>query len=120
MIKDSLRKWCRENWNKVPAEKRKACVDHLEGWIPAETLAEWKGTGIPVDAHFSGGMQIRNRLRDVMRDQELPLIQVNAEGEPYNGRNWDDYYTGAVDELLERVHASPKDQAGSGSNSSRS
>lgn len=121
MSDKSLRQWCRENWNKVAEDKRKACVDHLQGWIPDTILDEWRSTGIPINAHFSGGMQIRNRLRDVLRDDDLPLLQTNREGEPYNGRYWDDFYTGAVDELLERVHnAGSADKARGGPSSDRS
>ena len=48
-------------------------------------------------------MQIRNRLRDQLLDMELPVVTVDHEGKSYGpSQNWDDYYTGALDELLER------------------
>ena len=90
--------WCRANWDKIPADKRKACLDHLRGWIPDDVLINWKQNGFAPGFHmFGGGMQVRNRLRDIMLDGELPPVQY--DGDSYS--NWDDYYTGALQELLE-------------------
>jgi hypothetical protein len=47
---------------------------------------------------FGGGMQIRNRLRDVLTDDQLPPVDY-PEGPM---QNWDDFYTGAIDALIER------------------
>jgi len=104
----TLREWCRANWNILSAEVRKECVDHLDVWFSPETKAsdiEWlrnyeKQPGF----HFlGGGMQIRNRLRDKLKDIDLPVVTKDKDGKPYGpSQNWDDYYTGAIDELLAR------------------
>lgn len=100
MTDKELDKWCRANWDKIPAEKRKACLDHLRGWIPIAVLREWKRSGFGDAFHmFGGGMQIRNRLRDIIKDADLPPVQYDLGP----ARNWDDYYTGALQELLESV-----------------
>ena len=93
------------NWKRVPELIRKDCIDHLDGWIPKETIREWKTNGYdePGFHLLGGGMQIRNRLRDQLLDMELPVVTVDHEGKSYGpSQNWDDYYTGALDELLER------------------
>lgn len=99
-----LRVWCRQNWNRLDEDTRKKCVDHLDGWIPEEIIREWKVDGYdePGFHMWGGGMSIRNRLRDVVLDVELPIIENMMDGSPYGSQNWDDYYTGALDELLER------------------
>jgi hypothetical protein len=98
-VTDDLDEWCRSNWDKVPEEKRKLCLDHLKKKIDAATLRRWKECGFPPGFHmFAGGMAVRNTLRDVMVDEELPAVSWN-NGEAYS--NWDDYYTGALQELLE-------------------
>jgi hypothetical protein len=101
----NLREWCRNNWNRLDSEVRKKCVDHLDGWIPQEIILEWKKKDYesePGFHMFGGGMQIRNRLRDVLPDSALPIILTSFDGSPYGSKNWDDYYTGALDELIER------------------
>lgn len=94
-----LREVSRTNWNVLPKELREECLAHLQGWIPDEQVLEWKVFGFPRGFHLlGGGMQIRNRLRDVLRDEQLPPVEY-PEGPM---RNWDDYYMGALDELMER------------------
>lgn len=108
----TLHEWCRNNWNALPEDVRKRCVDHLATFIL---------TGVNRDANleylmsyrdnasfhlFGGGMMVRNCLRQVLPDTQLPAVHVDHEGKPYavdaTSGNWDDYYTGAIDELLER------------------
>lgn len=104
--------WCRANWDRIPAEQRKKCLDHLRDWIGADIIAQWKAqhaagdriaSDIPGFHHLGGGMRIRNRLRDVMKDAELPAVVGPAGGYPTGEevRNWDDFYTGALEELVE-------------------
>lgn len=100
MTQEELMKLSRENWLKIPEDKRKACLDHLRGWIPLDVIVHWKEHGIghfmvkgkdcrdPM-FHLGGGMQVRNRLRDIVKDEDLP-----------GDKNWDDYYMGALEELL--------------------
>jgi hypothetical protein len=103
----TLREWCRANWNSLPELIRKDCLDHLEDWFDPQTKAkdiEWlRNYDSEPYFHFSMGMAIRNRLRGQLTDMELPLITTDHEGKPYGpSQNWDDYYTGALDEFLER------------------
>jgi len=99
---DKLRLWCRNNWNRIDPFIRKDCLDHLEGWIRPEDIAILK-RGYGAGFHMlGGGMQIRNRLRERLTDMELPILTVDHEGKAYGpSQNWDDYYTGALDEFLE-------------------
>jgi hypothetical protein len=95
----NLDEWCRANWGKLPTEQREACLAHLDGWIPDDILLDWHTNGFSAGFHmFGGGMQIRNRLRDVMTDDKL--LPVPYDHGP--SQNWDDYYTGALQELMER------------------
>lgn len=103
---DKLRAWSRENWNKLSESVRKDCVDHLDGWISPEIIKEWKANDYDtIMFHLSSGMRIRNRLRDKLRDDHLPIVIRDPDDKLYGpSRNWDDYYTGAIDELLERYN----------------
>lgn len=101
----TLKEWCRSNWDKLPDLVRKDCVDHLDAVISTEVKIRWKHQGYdrPGFHMFYGGMAVRNFLREQLTDGELPEVTVDHEGKPYGpSKNWDDYYTGAIDELLER------------------
>lgn len=93
------RAWCRDNWSKVPEEQRKKCTDHLVACLPQSLLLFWKTNGFPSYFHFYSGVTVRDILRQVMADDELPPISY-ADGPSCN---WDDYYTGALDEVLESI-----------------
>lgn len=101
-----LKQWCRANWDQLPEMVRKDILDHFEDRFDAKTKAadiEWlRGYDKHPMFHFSTGMMIRNWFRDQLTDMELPMIKTNMAGEPYNAQNWDDYYTGGIDEFLER------------------
>jgi hypothetical protein len=104
-MSDKLRLWCRDNWNRIDPLIRKDCVDHIDGWISKDIIKDWKKNGYDLSGfhHLGGGMSIRNRLRDQLTDMELPVMTKDHEGKDYGpSQNWDDYYTGAIDELLER------------------
>lgn len=114
-----LEAWCRANWDQVPHARRRACLNYLRAWIPGDVLGKWKlqhlrgeriGWDVPGFHFFGGGMGIRNKLREVMLDAELPPVSSDfplGEGsgggqQPGPGcSNWDDFYTGALEELLE-------------------
>ena len=49
--------------------------------------------------HHGFGTAIRNELRRVMRDEELPPITYHGEAM----YNWDDYYRGVLDEMIEQA-----------------
>lgn len=107
-MSDALDKWCRANWDKLPALIRQDCLNELRAQVPADILAKWKaqhaaGKGIGDDDpffHHGNGMVVRNILRRQFTDEEL--LPVHIKGYPPEGaRNWDDYYVGALQELCE-------------------
>lgn len=88
------------NWARIDSVRRRKCLDHLRAAINPEAMAHWRDQvvrGVVIGSddvrfHFSLGMWIRNKLREVMPDTELPGIDYgNAVI-----RNWDDYYTAAL------------------------
>lgn len=90
------------NWNRIPEADRVRCVSALRTVAERspEMLAKWRdqharGMRIGSDDirfHFGVGMSVRNVLRGVLRDGDLPG--------PIMQRNWDDYYYGALDALV--------------------
>lgn len=107
-----LDEWCIGNWRRLPQWVRTKCVDHLHAVISAavdgqEALEKWrqqKRDGIRIGSdqycfHFGTGMFIRNALRQVLDDNDLPGVTYPS-GDVY--RNWDDAYYGALDELAGR------------------
>lgn len=104
MSHEELQQYAEDNWSRVPAEKRELCVRHLRSliWEDRTTLQEWfKKDEFPMFFHFDGGMAVRNALRDVMRDEELPRIDY---GNGFYEQNWDDFYMAAL-----RQAVAPKD-----------
>lgn len=92
--------WCLKNFLSLHPLVQQDCLDHLDGWIPEKIIKDWKRDGFDPGFHFlGGGMQIRNRLREVLLDEELPAVTY---GNGDVARNWDDYYTGALHQLMER------------------
>lgn len=103
MTDDELKKWCRANWDKIDEARRQLCINHLKATIPAEVIKSWKENGFAPGFHMSGGMAVRNVLRDIILDKDLPPVrQASAQlgDPPTHAQNWDDYYTGALDQLL--------------------
>ncbi len=101
-----LAKWSKGNWDKVPDLIRQDCLRELRAHVTPELLARWKkehaagheiGWGEPF-FHFGAGMAVRNILRRQYLDEELPPVKQPA-GEMAS--NWDDYYMGALIELVE-------------------
>ena len=103
-----LQAWSIANWSRIPEADRKRCVDHLRPWLMATDdgvaeLARWrrqvkKGRVIGEGDswfHFGTGMAIRNRLRDVLKDDQLPSIGTGG-----TQGNWDDFYIGAIHALV--------------------
>lgn len=87
----------------LPNDLRLKAVRHLRDKLHPVTLKEvreahekdpekwWAGF------HMFGGMAIRNLLRDVIKDDELPGNKWSGEdGQEY--RNWDDYYIEVLEE----------------------
>ena len=99
-----IESWSIENWKRLPEADRQRCLDHLRGWLPDDLLRVWRRQALEgkrigsdrVRFHFDAGMQIRNRLRDVLPDEQLPRIEGGCG-------HWDDFYYGALDELVRGV-----------------
>lgn len=105
---DDLDRWSIKNWNTIPEYQRKKCLDHLYNLMKdSHSLKKWKDQAKrdmkigsdDVMFHFHTGMFIRNTLRDVLLDSELPPIRVFDRSIQSIG-NWDDYYYGALDALV--------------------
>jgi hypothetical protein len=86
--------WYDARWNDVPAETKEKLIRHLREQLPPSMLEEVRtlhakdGDAWVAPFHFHVGMAVRNMLREVMLDDELPAA-------PYPdgaNRNWDDYY----------------------------
>lgn len=96
-----------EWWNQLDESIRDQAVDHLRTHLPSDLMNEVRDKKrrygddwmdhmheeeiskigiipIPYSFHFSEGMGIRNLLRGVILDEELP------------SGNWDDYYVAAL------------------------
>lgn len=83
------------DWTELPKELRDKCVGYLKEQLPSTFQGEirdayskwgsdWMKQFGPYPFHFSGGMNVRNLLRDIVEDAELP------------SGNWDDYYCQAL------------------------
>jgi len=100
-----LEAWCIANWNKLPEEQRKACVELLDSSVPEEVKANWRrqaAAGMRIGSedlrfHLGVGMAVRNTLRKLLTDDKLPPVNYPDEG--VKSQNWDDYYYGALDAL---------------------
>lgn len=103
------------NWFSLPDQLRERAYQHLEKIIrrdAPETLQKWvkqlaAGQALGSDDirfHFAAGMAIRNLLREVVKDDELPWSKsVDAKGHVcVDVGNWGDFYYGAIHELAER------------------
>jgi hypothetical protein len=93
-----------ENWSRVPEEKRAECVLHLREVIGANDLPVLRKMFEDDDFdgwfHFSGGMSVRNTLRDVMKDDELPGVKYDHLEGDHEYSNWDDYYMAALRQAI--------------------
>jgi hypothetical protein len=93
------------NWNSIPKDARSRCIGILRSKTPPDMLSRWKdqharkiriGSDDPW-FHLGIGMQIRNALRSVLLDQDLPPVKYE-DGNEY--KNWDDFYHGALQEFV--------------------
>ena len=79
-------------FDNLPEPHRRACVRHLRNVVPMTALGEWidqyqRGVSIGCTDprfHLGVGKAVRNALREVLPDEQLPAGQ------------WDDYYRGAL------------------------
>lgn len=114
---ESIQEWHERKWAELPRSTQRRAVNHLRDYVftaadfhefrklwheagpdwasadftPVETkkkIIEEYGCYIPTPFHFGAGMGIRNELRDVVKDDELPT------------GNWDDYYIPAIERAI--------------------
>lgn len=101
MTRDELQQLSEDNWLRVDAAVRDRCVWHLREVISPEDQVTLRDCFLRGDFypgfHMFGGMAIRNALRAVAKDAELPEVQYE-EGGAY--RNWDDFYMAALRQAL--------------------
>ena len=100
-----------ENWARVEDWKKAKCVLYLRQELHPEDIkdlaqefAKLETTGEDVGDpffHFGTGMAIRNMLRDVVKDDELPPVRYESGPDM---QNWDDFYMAAL-----RQAVAPKD-----------
>ena len=90
-------------WRMLSQAQRKLAVSLLRYKLPADIVPKIKARADSdpdwlAEYHFGWGMSIRNLLRSVIKDNELPpsVWDVNK-----GDHNWDDYY-GAVVEVAVR------------------
>lgn len=78
----------------LPPEMHEVAVEHLKTYITEDTAEEiralYKANPDKWWAmhHMFMGMQVRNLLRQVIKDEELPPVQYGDQVHS----NWDDYY----------------------------
>lgn len=84
----------------LPEPLRTRAVDYLRAELHPDTLHHVRRAHAEdpdewwTAFHMFGGMAIRNLLRDVIKDKELPPVMYG--GRPM--RNWDDYYIQVLEE----------------------
>lgn len=109
---------------RLPDDLQARAVEHLRNTLAPESLAylrdfhsrypDWNGdevtpeereayikeygASIPCPFHFSTGMAVRNVLRQVIKDCELPVVIYEKDG--FEAQNWDDYYHAVLDEVI--------------------
>jgi hypothetical protein len=88
---DELEKLSDANWLSIPDDQRLLCKAYIRATVPDSVWLYWK-KGFPPGFHFGGGMAVRNCLRDVLLDENLP-----------RDKNWDDYYMGCLREILREM-----------------
>lgn len=107
MTGEELNQWCLDNWRRVPEDARAAILQDLRHFVPTQVLDEWKtklkpGLSVldisePGFHSLGGGMALRNRMRKSLRDDQLPPVTY-PDGSLV--QNWDDFYTGALHDLV--------------------
>jgi hypothetical protein len=91
---ESLREYEHRVWAELDEGIKQRAVEHLRGAMSDSLKAQTRELmakapeGWIVPYHFNTGMAIRNMLREVIKDDELP------------SGNWDDYYVRAVEEAV--------------------
>jgi hypothetical protein len=85
----------------LPEPLRSKAVNYLRNTLHPGTMHEFQkayhdhGEDWMVQHHFFAGMSLRNVLREVIKDDELPPVDY---GDGMDYQNWDDYYVRVVEE----------------------
>lgn len=99
ITEDDVSRFEDKNWLRVPEQRREDCVGRLASWLGDMPKDDLREAISEPGFHMFGGMAVRNELREVMSDRELPPVKY-PNGGFYS--NWDDYYMAALRDYLER------------------
>lgn len=110
--REALDRANKDNWAKLTNWSKRRCLEHLrrslvsaghedliDRWREQIAAGQSPGTDQPM-FHFGGGQAVRNMLRQALPDHKLPDVDL-PDGS--SGRNWDDYYIGAIYALVQEV-----------------
>lgn len=84
----------------LPDDLHKRAVEHVRAAMSDSVAAQIRDLHAAdpekwwADHHFFMGMGVRNLLREIIKDEELPPVDYG--GESYS--NWDDYYIPVLEE----------------------
>lgn len=93
-------------WVRMPIPLREKAVNHLRSKLGESFLDDVRtlvaesdlGRWHPPGFHFGQGMWIRNLLRQVIPDSELPAMNdIYGDDGPEPIQNWDDYYIPCIE-----------------------
>jgi hypothetical protein len=101
----------REEDHKLPSTLQARAVAHLRSKLSPGALdylrafrkdhPDWDGLeGDITPFHFGTGMSVRNVLREVIKDDELPVVKYNHYATPIEAQNWDDWYAWVLEEAV--------------------
>jgi hypothetical protein len=104
--------WPEIAWAKLPLDIKQRAVRHLQAHLSVEDAKvfgeAYDGAGghhdwiydLGAGWHFSGGMSLRNLLREEVPDHQLPGLP-EVYGNDYGG-NWDDQYVQVLEAAIGR------------------
>jgi hypothetical protein len=93
------------NWQHIPEESRRLCVSHLRHKLSPYSINKLKQEltekGHIAEQDYVFGMHVRMLLRNIVPDEKLPIVlQCDPNGVNPNGQNWNDFYLGALTDLV--------------------
>ena len=92
--------WYDNRWKAIPEDQQRGIVDFLQKNLDSNVLTKIKEehskdpSNWGAKYHMFSGMGVRNLLRDIMKDDELPLAPY-PDGMSFS--HWDDYYIQALE-----------------------
>lgn len=99
----SLHEMGKRLWAAVPKADRERCCEHLRAVIPDDVKDQVRAAAAgdrddwSLAYHHGWGMAIRNELRSVLPEDQLPYPDDHPD-DAYRG--WDDFYVAAVEDAL--------------------